>query len=308
MKSAKAKWLLRGVQLVIIGLVFFFVGRTIVQLWPAMRATRWNLSAFPLALSVIVGLACQGMLVIGWRLSLRLVGAQIGWQGALLSQLLGQLAKYVPGKLMTLIGKVYLALQAGVGESQATLAMFVEVATQIVTALAVGMSYVVVVVPTERWWLPIAGAIAGLMVVSLHPAVLPKAVSGMFRLAGRAPIALCYDWSQVLPLLGCYVMFWCISGIGLWLVGQGVGLPLGLAPLTAGYALSWVIGFLSFIFPGGLGVREYAFARFLAPTIELGAAMSIALISRAWLLVAELVCAVGVWVWRVSTARQRGLF
>jgi hypothetical protein len=303
MKMPRPKWLTLGLQLAIIALVFYFIGRTVVELWPGIVAIRWHLDLPLFVASAIAGLACQGLLIVGWRLSLRLVGAQISWGGAIESQAVGQLAKYVPGKVMTLVGKVYLAGRAGVPESQATLAMFVEVSTLTITGLIVGLGYALQILSSARLLLAAGVLLAGAFGV-LHPAVLPRAINAGLRLLKRPTAEFRYHWSAAVPLLACYFCLWALWGAGLWLLAAGLGLEAPMLPLVTGNALAWVAGFLSFIFPGGLGVREYVLARLLGPSAS-GVAMSIALVSRAWLLGAELAWPMGVWVYKAIARSGR---
>ena len=61
--------------------------------------------------------------------------------------------------------------------------------------------------------------------------------------------------------------------------------------LTACFALAWVIGFLSFLTPGGLGVREGLLSLLLSSYMPAPQATLIALICRVWMLSAEIVLA-----------------
>ena len=303
MRRSELRWLALGLQAAVVAVVLYFIGRTVVSLWPEMVAIDWRVDPFPFALAVVIGLACQGLLIVGWRLSLRLVGAQISWSGAVESQAVGQLAKYVPGKVMTLVGKVYLAARAGVPESQATLGMFVEVTTLTITGLVVGLAYALRVVSAPRLLLIGVALLAGAVIV-LHPRVLPRAINGGLRLLRRPTTEFRYAWPTILPLLGCYVGLWLLWGLGVWLLAAGLGLEAPVAPVMTGNALAWVAGFLSFIFPGGLGVREYVLAQLLTSAAP-GVAMSIALVSRAWLLGAEVAWALGAWAARLATRHRR---
>ncbi len=306
MKSSPRSWLVRIVQLVVVALVLFFVARSVAGLWPDIVALEWRFSPPLLACAFLAGLGCQALLVLGWRLAIGLVGADISWNGAVTSQVFGHLAKYVPGKILTLIGKTYLASRAGVPESRAVLAMFVEASAQLATALAIGSAYIVVLGPAHRELVPIAALVVLACCALLHPALLPQAITAILGRLGREAPPFGYRLGAVVPLAACYLGFWCLTGIGLWLVGLGLGLQLPVVTLTAAYAISWAAGFLSMIFPGGLGVREYALSRLLGPAAEAGAAMTIALASRAWILAAELLAACMVWAYQTIATAHAG--
>ena len=61
--------------------------------------------------------------------------------------------------------------------------------------------------------------------------------------------------------------------------------------LTACYAFAWIVGFLSFLTPGGLGIREGLLGLLLANYMPIPQATLIALLSRVWMLSAEIVLA-----------------
>ena len=53
--------------------------------------------------------------------------------------------------------------------------------------------------------------------------------------------------------------------------------------------MAWAIGFLVFLTPGGLGVREGALALLLAPFLPSPLPAVVALLARLWWTVAELI-------------------
>ena len=61
--------------------------------------------------------------------------------------------------------------------------------------------------------------------------------------------------------------------------------------LTASFAFAWVVGFLSFLTPGGLGVREGLLGILLANYMPSSEATLIALLCRVWVLSAEVILA-----------------
>ena len=61
--------------------------------------------------------------------------------------------------------------------------------------------------------------------------------------------------------------------------------------LTASYAFAWIVGFLSFLTPGGLGVREGLLGMLLVYYMPAKEATLVALLCRLWMLSAEMVLA-----------------
>jgi len=181
--------------------------------------------------------------------------------------------------------------------------MFIEVSTLTITGLIVGLGYALRILSPARLVVAAGILLVGALGV-LHPAVLPRAINAALRLLKRPTAEFRYQWSAAVPLLACYFCLWALWGVGVWLLAAGLGLQAPVLLLVTGNALAWVAGFLSFIFPGGLGVREYVLARLLGSSAS-GVAMSIALVSRAWLLGAELVWPLGVWVYKAIARSGR---
>ncbi|MDE0322436.1 MAG: hypothetical protein OXN27_00810 [Candidatus Poribacteria bacterium] len=112
------------------------------------------------------------------------------------------------------------------------------------------------------------------------------------------------EFIKTLTLLGQHSRFWInvIAGHVLLWICQGLAFFLfvkSLAPvawtdagiLTACFAFAWIIGFLSFLTPGGLGIREGLLGLLLANYMPAPQAMIVALLCRIWMLSAEIVLA-----------------
>jgi hypothetical protein len=105
------------------------------------------------------------------------------------------------------------------------------------------------------------------------------------------------DWDQVpmisrvqsLQLLGFYLVYWLLSGVGFVVLAQAfIPVPFSAwPPYLASFPASWLIGFLSLITPGGLGVREAALYFMLAPVTATGMAVVLAVWSRIVMLLSE---------------------
>jgi hypothetical protein len=114
------------------------------------------------------------------------------------------------------------------------------------------------------------------------------------QLAWFRSVTLCLDWSSVIYLTVISLAFWCLLGTGFfWLVKSLEGIGFELWPMmAAAYSLAWVAGFLVFLTPGGLGIREAVIALLLSPFLPLPVATLIALLARVWWLLAEISCVI----------------
>lgn len=98
---------------------------------------------------------------------------------------------------------------------------------------------------------------------------------------------------QVVSILTSHVLLWICQGLAFYLFVRSL-VPVAWTDasiLTACYAFAWIVGFLSFLTPGGLGIREGLLGLLLASYISVPQATLVALFSRVWMLSAEIILA-----------------
>ena len=99
-----------------------------------------------------------------------------------------------------------------------------------------------------------------------------------------------YQW---LNIFATHFLLWCCQGLAFFLFVRSLA-PVAWTDagvLTACYAFAWIVGFLSFLTPGGLGVREGLLSLLLSSYMPVSQATLVALLCRVWVLSAELVLA-----------------
>lgn len=85
-------------------------------------------------------------------------------------------------------------------------------------------------------------------------------------------------------------LLWICQGLAFFLFVRSVA-PVQwteVAVLTACFAFAWIVGFLSFLTPGGLGIREGLLSLLLANYMPVPQASFVALLCRLWMLSAEI--------------------
>ncbi|MDE0683809.1 MAG: lysylphosphatidylglycerol synthase domain-containing protein [Candidatus Poribacteria bacterium] len=98
---------------------------------------------------------------------------------------------------------------------------------------------------------------------------------------------------QWLNIFATHLLLWCCQGFAFFLFLRSLAsvawTDAGI--LTTCYAFAWIAGFLSFLTPGGLGVREGLLSLLLSSYMPISQATLVALLCRVWILSAELVLA-----------------
>ncbi len=90
-------------------------------------------------------------------------------------------------------------------------------------------------------------------------------------------------------VLTCHCLLWLCQGIAFFLFVRSLASVFlrDAGVLTACFAFAWIVGFLSFLTPGGLGIREGLLGLLLSNYLPPSQATLVALLSRLWMLAAE---------------------
>lgn len=266
------KWLLALAILVGVGRQFYL---NLSQLNRAELTVRpgW------LALSGGLYLLALGGSAWFWYRLMRVFGERPRVAATLRAYYIGHLGKYVPGKAWALLLRGNLVRGSGVKLGVAILTGFYEVLTTMASGALIA-AVLFALQPPDASGLTVHPVLVGVMLlgllgVPLLPAVFNRLVA---RLAARFQTVESFRLPRLrgatlaagLGLTGCG---WLLMGASLWAMVQAVvPEPQPLTPETWGHyiamiGLSYVAGFLAFMMPSGVGVREGVLDVFLGPQL-----------------------------------------
>jgi MFS family permease len=202
----------------------------------------------------------------------------------------------VPGKIWQISAMATMATRAGVSgvvsTGSAMLSTIINIACGLAIVLVFGWRWLEEVRPEAR---TIAIVLLGLALLGLLllPFLVPRLNQLAAKLTGRLiafqapPVRI-----VVVAILG-NLLAWAMYGIAfMWLVSGVLGTARGeVWQYVAVYAASYVVGYLAFFLPGGIGAREAVMAVMLT---SLGLAIPkqsllVAGASRVWLTLLEIV-------------------
>lgn len=192
-----------------------------------------------------------------------------------------QFGKYLPGNVGQHVGRVALAMRAGVEAGAATLSVAYELllavtASTHITAIALLLAPPEIIRSSSlfeyRWLLLVAitlGAVAGLMLMPEIAAWLMRRRSTGAKAIASAP-TLRLGFATVLFSYLMYVLGVVAIGFALWVAAhvilEDATLP-GPLFFVAAFAGSWILGFLAPGAPAGLGVREAVLTAWLSQSV-----------------------------------------
>lgn len=258
-----------------------FVVRVLVRDWPEVRAALVGVQPGWLGAAFLVGLISMAVLALGWGRAMTLVGTPAGVRDTLRWYFVGQLGKYVPGGVWSVVGPAELATGSRRGRVSAYGGVLLALGAAYLAA-TITVACLLVLEPgvVERWaparWLLVLIPIG---MLAVHPRVLELLFTGAARVLRRPVETRIPRWGDSLLLVFCHVPAWLGVGFATWCVGVGLGAAPAMAEIVLAAILSWVVGFLVVPAPGGLGVREAVFV-LAAGSVAGGVAAAMALLAR----------------------------
>ncbi len=281
-----------GLALAAIG----FVTYALVTQWAQVRASLQALSFGAVAVSLVAVLAALLASLMAWREIVGDLGSRLSVPHSAGVLFPGQLAKYVPGSLWSIVAAAELATRLGVPRARSAVAgLLFNILLPGVALLLAVLALPALLGAGGGWflWLLVPAALA--VVAALRPAVINGGIRLLLRLVRRNPDGYELSRAGLLRALGWSVLSAVLLGGHMWVLVVGLGAPPGsaLIPAIGGFLAAWVLGFVVVIAPAGVGVREYVLVLALAPQLagSAASALTLAVVSRLLLTVADVACA-----------------
>lgn len=265
--------------------------------WPEVRRAAAQLSVLAIGAAYLAVLVGLGASMLSWRVLLRELGSPVPLRPAARVFFLGQLGKYLPGSVWSVVGQVELARDLGVPRARSAAAALLALVVALTAGLAIAAGTLPLLAPAAagRFWPALAGVPAAAAL--LHPRVLNAGAGRLLRLAGRRPLERQLTGRGVGAAVGWSLLGWAGYGVQAAALGADLGArgPRALVLALGAFALAWTVGFLVVVAPAGLGVREAALVAGLAPVLPAGPALVVAVVSRALMTLGDLGWAAVAW-------------
>ncbi|TMR93280.1 flippase-like domain-containing protein [Nonomuraea basaltis] len=253
----------------------------VMSQWDAVAAgfARLSWPAVAGSLGAVVAALLGAMLT--WRTLLADLGSPLPLRPAAKVFFVGQLGKYIPGAVWPVLAQMEMGRDLGVPRSRSAAAFFLMMPIQLATGLLVTL----VTLGWDKFgWLLL---LIPVLLVLLEPRVINALIGYTLRRLKREPLERPLTRRGMLAALGWALAGWTAYGVHLYfLAPQG-----GLLFAVGAFALTWCLGIMTFVVPAGAGVRELAMVAVLAPQLDRGSAIAVALSSRIVIIVGDLICA-----------------
>jgi len=273
--------------------------------WNQVRGSLDKLSIFDVVIATVFGFANIFASMLGWRALLADIGSKLSLPVAMRVFFVGQLGKYLPGSVWTVVAQADLGRDHDVQPRRTVAVSVVAMGVSLSSALGIAALTLPFASPgaaVHYWW---ALLLLPMLVVGLLPSSVDRLTRLLLKVLRREPPDHEFSWQGVLRALAWYTISWLAVGLQVYVLAVVLHAPSGraLALALGGTALAFAAGFVAIFVPAGAIVREAVLVAVLSPVLDQGPALVIAVVSR-------LVATVGDGVWAavaVWVARREGV-
>lgn len=300
------KYLKIFAQILLVGLIFYFLLGNLFSNWNDLIASRPRFSPFYGLLAFLAVMCAWLLSAWSWGRVLDAFGFRIPYDDVFIIYFKANLGKYLPGKIWQIVGSAYFAAGKGIPEGVAITTSLIGQAYSVLSGISLFAAALVFgwvklghdVDLLFKWTaLPI---LVLLLVIAFRPDFGQPFLNRLLRLFRRQEVVIKLSILRAAELFLLYLICWFLFGLGLWLFSNALTpAKIGLyIPLTAILAAAVAIGFLALFAPGGLGVREGVIALFLAsiPAFPTPLPSAIAVGYRIIMTIAEIIAFGLTWV------------
>lgn len=305
-------------RLVALGIVAAVV-LVLADNWSPLRVEIGRIPPLSLALAALVGLVSPWVSMLGWRRLLAALGSPLTVRAAAPVFLPGQLAKYLPGSVWTIVVQADLASRLGVPRRRTAVVSLVSMVLSIAVGAVIGLPALpqvlnqAVSATTEGAGSVDAATVAltaaaalGALSVMLWPRGINAALSRLLARAGRPGMDRDLRTADLASVMGWFAAAWLGQGLTTMVLVRSLAPEIAPATLVVtticGTAVTTALGMAAIVAPAGVGVREGTMLLVLSAIMPLAAAGAVVVVLRFLQVAVDVLMAAGAWWW----GRRRG--
>lgn len=273
-------------------LIFFFILTKAKENWFQIQPILKDIDIKLVGMAILAQIGAFAFLPVPSFLALRNWGTKTGKSLSFFSAtrifFLSQIAKYLPGSIWIFPARIYLVNQLGFTVSAASFMLFYETLTLLCSSLfASWVALPFFPVQLQSLTLPLFILVVLGFIVIVAMQISPNLIFSILPADWRPPTTKPRSFLSSLPTatyaLGSLLLTWLLSGLSFYMILASIHAPVSpsqLLSIIGAFALSWLLGFLVIISPGGVGVREAAIIYLLGGIIAGPLVAIAAVISR----------------------------
>ena len=285
-----------------VALIFFFLGKKVVADWQAVQQFEWKINYFWLVFSLFILLGNFVYLSWVWSEILKIFGKNLKLRKAFKISYLSNLARYLPGRIWQYVSLVAMCEKEGIPKSTSTTSFVLSQLVNIPAALLLILATGVLPALTRQVWIKgtiwlLGGALTvGALVVMAQPRLTEKLLRAVLRKVQKTEPVVALKKTSLVGIFASYAFGWFLHGTAFFFFVVAVASRAeNFFPIVGAYVAAYLIGYLSFFTPGGLGVREAVLALILSLYFPAPVAILVSTLSRLWVVLGETSGALVAW-------------
>jgi hypothetical protein len=251
---------------IVISATYFFA-RAFSKNWSSVRAHDFRFDPLFVSFTVVATVGVMLLATYGWYLSINSFSARskVTFRQSIAAVNVSGLTKYIPGKVWSFGLQLYWLDGLGIAKSVILYVNLINLLVSILTAVILGLGCLLF----SASGIPVGvrfSTLAALIVldvgfVAFHGPILNAVISTFNRVFHRSVPLLDVRNLMMLELHAVHFVANALQGCSMYLLCRAIGYRLdlsGILLVVSASLISDVVGFLAFLVPGGLGVREGA--------------------------------------------------
>lgn len=288
-------------------LVLVAVGIALWSNWEEVRGDLGRLDPGTLLAATALALLSPFATVLGWRVLLADLGSRLHIAQASGVFFVGQLGKYLPGSVWSVVVQTEMAVRLGVPRRRTAVVGLLCIGLSALTGLVVGLPALPVLLTRGDAVLPWWGVLllVAVLLLLLWPPLLNLGIRTALRLLRRPPLEHSLSAAAVALSSVWFTLSWVIGGLSVWVMAHALApddADVGglLLVAVSGYLLAAGIGMFSIVVPAGVGVRDGVMVLLLTTQMSLSAATAVVVVARFLTVLGDVVWAAAGWLWARS--------
>lgn len=283
-------------SLLIIILIGYFYSAEVRKNWASLQDFKLNLNVFFLLVSLFFYLLSYLLDTYTWQVCIHrhLGRRELDFFQSIAVVNGSGLLKYLPGRIWTYTAQLLWLNKFNISKSLILYVNVLCIAGAMIVSLYLGVIYSAAytdIMNTATITLAFAALIAlNIIYISWNSLFMNKALAMASRILKREIHPIKGSKALLLFIQFMYACSWSLMGLGGYFLARGIGLDIAftsIIALLASMSLSWLVGYLVILSPGGLGIREGIMLLMLNGVVNTQTALIFPILSRLMSLMAE---------------------
>ena len=294
MNTGKALKTAAGLSVIV--LIGYFYSLEFRQNWASLQNFRLTLDMPFLIISLLFYLLSYLLETYVWQVCINghLGRNELNFSKSIAVVNSSGLFKYLPGRIWTYTAQLLWLKKYGVSKSVILYVNLICILASIIVSLYLGLLYLAFYADLVSTGMIILLALAlilfNIVYAAWNPWLMNKLIAAISRFLKKEIQPLNESKRLILFSQFIYLCSWSLMGLGGYFLAEGIGLSIPVSSMLAVLAsmsLSWMVGYLVVVSPGGLGVREGMMLLMLNGVVNTQAALIFPILSRLMYLISE---------------------